>query len=52
MLPKANNQLTIPTKDYSVFLGIFVPEWESEFTTSWGVVLCSMIHMENHDSLL
>jgi len=30
----------------------FVPEWESEFTRSWGVVLCSMILMENHDPLL
>ena len=29
-----------------------VPEWESEFTTSWGVVLCSMILMDNHDPLL
>lgn len=30
----------------------FVPEWESEFTRSWGVVLCSMILVENHDPLL
>ena len=36
---------------YRAFLN-FVPEWESEFTTSWGVVLCSMVLMENHDPLL
>src|SRR5260370_11406131 len=32
---------------YRIF-GDFVPEWESAFTTSRGVVLCSMIDMENH----
>lgn len=36
---------------YGSFLN-FVPEWESEFTTSWGVVLSSMILVENHDPLL
>jgi hypothetical protein len=35
----------------TVFLNL-VPEWESQFTTPWAVVLCSMILMDNHDPLL